>query len=113
MLLRRNLKSIPYWILQVWWYRLGKPANIVFPLFGKHVFHVTVQVTYFYCINSLSPDVEQGKVDKKAMLMYLSALYEVLRNLEPAVVETTTREVSEVPGEEGIVKTTTSFAVEV
>ncbi|XP_028414728.1 nuclear anchorage protein 1-like isoform X2 [Dendronephthya gigantea] len=59
-------------------------------------------------------DVEQGNVDKKAMLMYLSALYEVLRNLEPAVVETTTttQEVSEEPGEEGIVKSTTSFVVE-
>ncbi|CAB4006965.1 dystonin-like isoform X1, partial [Paramuricea clavata] len=57
-------------------------------------------------------DVEQGNVDKKGMLMYLSALYEVLRNLEPAVVDTTSEEVSEGPGEEGIVKTTTSFVVE-
>jgi hypothetical protein len=47
------------------------------------------------------------------MLMYLSALYEVLHNLEPAVVETTSQEVSKGPGEEGIVKTTTSFVVEV
>ena len=63
----------------------------------------------------LFSDVEQGNVDKKAMLMYLSALYEVLRNLEPAVVETTTttQEVSEEPGKEGIVKSTTSFVVEV
>jgi hypothetical protein len=58
---------------------------------------------------SLLSDVEQGNVDKKAMLMYLSALYEVLRNLEPAVVQTTSREVSEEPVEEGITSTTTSY----
>lgn len=63
--------------------------------------------------NFLNLDVEQGIVDKKAMLMYLSALYEVLRKLEPAVVETTSQEVSEEPGEGGIVKTTTTYVVEV
>ena len=56
-----------------------------------------------------SSDVEQGKVDKKAMLMYLSALYEVLGKLEPAVIETTSTVVSEEPVDEGIGKTTTSF----
>ena len=47
------------------------------------------------------------------MLMYLSALYEVLRNLEPAVVETTSQDVNGGAGEEEIVRTTTSVVVEV
>ena len=45
------------------------------------------------------------------MLMYLSALYQVLRNLEPAVIETTVREVSEQPTEQATAEL--SFDVEV
>ena len=90
-LLRKNLKFIASWTQEVC---LGIVCRLLYSSISS--------VFFFYCP---SVDVEQGNVDKKAMLMYLSSLYEALRNIEPAVVQTETRE--------EIVRTTTSAEVEV
>ena len=48
----------------------------------------------------------RDSVDKKSMLMYMSSLYEALRDMEPATVE-------KIQTEDGIVTKTTTTVVEV